>query len=138
MALSDVVLFAEYDDIMPDEYDQLPDEFRELFEMHDQQSQAHESVETTIRAMIGYERVAGRDGPVTFLEEFAGYLQADAFAGYDGIYAPKTGNDFRLARKKYSFTDIRDLASVATTSSILISVRELVRAARSTALQSRR
>lgn len=28
-----------------------------------------------------------RDGPVSFLEEFAGYLQADAFAGYDGIYA---------------------------------------------------
>lgn len=28
-----------------------------------------------------------RDGPVSFLEEFTGYLQADAFAGYDGIYA---------------------------------------------------
>jgi transposase len=28
-----------------------------------------------------------RDGPAEFLQEFAGYLQADAFAGYDGIYA---------------------------------------------------
>ncbi len=28
-----------------------------------------------------------RDGPASFLEEFEGYLQADAFAGYDGIYA---------------------------------------------------
>lgn len=28
-----------------------------------------------------------RDGPAEFLKEFAGYLQADAFAGYDGIYA---------------------------------------------------
>lgn len=28
-----------------------------------------------------------RDGPASFLEGFAGYLQADAFAGYDGIYA---------------------------------------------------
>lgn len=28
-----------------------------------------------------------RDGPATFLRDYAGYLQADAFAGYDGIYA---------------------------------------------------
>ena len=28
-----------------------------------------------------------RDGPATFLHEYRGYLQADAFSGYDGIYA---------------------------------------------------
>jgi transposase len=28
-----------------------------------------------------------RDGPVEFLKKFVGYLHADAFAGYDGIYA---------------------------------------------------
>jgi transposase len=28
-----------------------------------------------------------RDGPRTFLDGFAGYLQADAFGGYDGLYA---------------------------------------------------
>jgi hypothetical protein len=28
-----------------------------------------------------------RDGPVEFLKNFTGYLHADAFAGYDGIYA---------------------------------------------------
>jgi transposase len=28
-----------------------------------------------------------RDGPAEFLRDFTGYLQADAFAGYDGIYA---------------------------------------------------
>ena len=28
-----------------------------------------------------------RDGPSRFLEDFRGYLQADAFSGYDGIYA---------------------------------------------------
>jgi transposase len=28
-----------------------------------------------------------RDGPADFLADFAGYLHADAFAGYDGIYA---------------------------------------------------
>lgn len=31
-----------------------------------------------------------RDGPQTFLRGFCGFLQADAFSGYDGIYA---GND---------------------------------------------
>lgn len=28
-----------------------------------------------------------RDGPATFLGEYEGYLQADAYGGYDGIYA---------------------------------------------------
>jgi hypothetical protein len=28
-----------------------------------------------------------RDGPVKFLADYQSYLQADAFAGYDGIYA---------------------------------------------------
>lgn len=28
-----------------------------------------------------------RDGPAKFLENFSGYLQADAYGGYDGIYA---------------------------------------------------
>ena len=28
-----------------------------------------------------------RDGPLTFLQGFKGYLQADAFSGYDGVYA---------------------------------------------------
>src|SRR4051812_5825684 len=27
-----------------------------------------------------------RDGPATFLAQFAGYLQADAYSGYDGLY----------------------------------------------------
>ena len=36
-----------------------------------------------------YEATASRkrDGPMTFLGEFTGYLQADAFSGYDGVYA---------------------------------------------------
>jgi transposase len=34
-----------------------------------------------------------RDGPARFLANYAGYLQADAFSGYDGIYA---GSDGRI------------------------------------------
>ncbi|MBV9381553.1 MAG: IS66 family transposase [Streptosporangiaceae bacterium] len=29
-----------------------------------------------------------RDGPQTFLANYSGYLQADAFSGYDGLYLP--------------------------------------------------
>ncbi len=32
-----------------------------------------------------------RDGPATFLKNYRGYLQADAFNGYDGIYAGSNG-----------------------------------------------
>jgi transposase len=32
-----------------------------------------------------------RDGPAEFLKNFTGYLQADAFGGYDGIYAGSGG-----------------------------------------------
>jgi transposase len=34
-----------------------------------------------------YTPTHARDGPVRFLGDYCGYLQADAFAGYDGIYA---------------------------------------------------
>jgi transposase len=38
---------------------------------------------------IVYEATTNRsrDGPMTFLRDFNGYLQADAFGGYDGVYA---------------------------------------------------
>jgi transposase len=38
-------------------------------------------------AVFDYTPNRKRDGPATFLQDYAGYLQADAFAGYDGIYA---------------------------------------------------
>lgn len=38
-------------------------------------------------AVYDYTTSRKRDGPVTFLKDYRGYLQADAFAGYDGIYA---------------------------------------------------
>jgi len=38
-------------------------------------------------AVFDYTPNRKRDGPATFLQNYAGYLQADAFAGYDGIYA---------------------------------------------------
>ena len=37
--------------------------------------------------MFEFTRTRERDGPARFLEGFAGFLQADAYSGYDGIYA---------------------------------------------------
>ena len=38
-----------------------------------------------------------RDGPSRFLAGYAGYLQADAFSGYDGIYAGSGGKIIEVA-----------------------------------------
>jgi len=38
-------------------------------------------------SVYDYTTSRKRDGPAEFLRDFSGYLQADAFAGYDGIYA---------------------------------------------------
>ena len=42
--------------------------------------------------VFDYTPTRQRDGPMRWLASFEGYLQADAFAGYDGIYARGGGN----------------------------------------------
>jgi len=37
--------------------------------------------------VFDYTPTRQRDGPARFLGDYAGYLQADAFSGYDGLYA---------------------------------------------------
>lgn len=37
--------------------------------------------------VFDYTNSHKRDGPASFLKDYRGYLQADAFSGYDGIYA---------------------------------------------------
>jgi hypothetical protein len=39
--------------------------------------------------VFDYTRSRSRDGPARFLEKYSGYLQADAFGGYDCLYAGK-------------------------------------------------
>jgi len=62
-----------------------------------------------------------RDGPADFLKDFAGYLHADAFSGYDGIF---TGSDGRIlevacwAHARRKFFDARS-SSPAEASLIL-------------------
>jgi hypothetical protein len=68
-----------------------------------------------------------RDGPVQFLANYAGYLQADAFSGYDGIYA---GSDGRIrevacwAHARRKFFEARS-SSPADASLILEMIRRL-------------
>src|SRR6516165_8943735 len=45
--------------------------------------------------VFAYTPSRARDGPQQFLKRYRGYLQADAFGGYDGIYA--TGNVVEVA-----------------------------------------
>jgi len=68
-----------------------------------------------------------RDGPADFLKNFAGYLHADAFSGYDGIF---TGSDGRIvevacwAHARRKFFDARS-SSPTEASLILEMIRRL-------------
>jgi transposase len=68
-----------------------------------------------------------RDGPADFLKGFAGYLHADAFSGYDGIF---TGSDGRIlevacwAHARRKFFDARSSSPVEA-SLILEVIRRL-------------
>jgi transposase len=68
-----------------------------------------------------------RDGPAEFLKNYAGYLHADAFSGYDGIF---TGSDGRIvevacwAHARRKFFDARS-SSPAEASLILEIIRRL-------------
>jgi hypothetical protein len=64
-----------------------------------------------------------RDGPARFLASYAGYLHADAFSGYDGIY---TGSDGRIhevacwAHARWKFFDAR--SSSPTDASLILEI----------------
>jgi transposase len=49
-----------------------------------------------------------RDGPQTFLKGFRGYLQADAFGGYDGLYATGVTEVACWAHTRRKFVESRE------------------------------
>jgi len=56
-----------------------------------------------------------RDGPAAFLKDYRGYLQADAFNGYDGIYLESQGRIIEVgcwAHARRKFHESRRLDSV--------------------------
>jgi transposase len=68
-----------------------------------------------------------RDGPAQFLANYAGYLQADAFSGYDGIYTGSDGQILEVAcwaHARRKFFEARS-SSPAEASLILEMIRRL-------------
>jgi transposase len=68
-----------------------------------------------------------RDGPAQFLANYAGYLQADAFSGYDGIFTGSGGDIIEVAcwaHARRKFFDARS-SSPAEASLILEMIRRL-------------
>lgn len=60
-----------------------------------------------------------RDGPAAFLKDYRGYLQADAFSGYDGIYLESQGRIIEVgcwahARRKFHESRRLDSARMET------------------------
>jgi transposase len=66
-----------------------------------------------------------RDGPAEFLKNFSGYLQADAFAGYDGIYATQAVTEVACwAHARRKFYDART-TNAALAHEALARIRQL-------------
>jgi transposase len=68
-----------------------------------------------------------RDGPARFLADYAGYMHADAFSRYDGIYTGSDGQILEVACRAHArrkFFDARS-SSPAETSLILEIIRRL-------------
>jgi transposase len=61
--------------------------------------------------VFDYTASRARDGPKNFLRQFKGYMQADAFAGYDGIYANGQVHEVACwAHARRKFYESRDSA----------------------------
>ena len=78
--------------------------------------------------VFSYTPDRSRDGPVQFLKGWSGYLQADAFGGYDGIYAGQAGGRVTevacWAHARRKFYDARN-ADAATSTQALAYIRLL-------------
>jgi transposase len=69
--------------------------------------------------VFDYTASRKRDGPAEFLKNYRGYLQADAFGGYDGIYAGSNGQIVEAgcwahARRKFHESRRHDAARMET------------------------
>jgi transposase len=58
-------------------------------------------------AVYDYTADRSRDGPEKFLGEYKGYLQADAFSGYDRIYSRGVVEVGCFAHARRKFHEVR-------------------------------
>lgn len=72
--------------------------------------------------VFSYTPDRSRDGPVQFLKGWSGHLQADAFGGYDGIYAGQAGGRVTevacWAHARRKFYDARHSDAAASTQAL--------------------
>ena len=61
--------------------------------------------------VFDYTATHARDGPAAFLKDFRGYLQADAYGGYDGIYTGSQGAIVEVACWAHARNKFRDAES---------------------------
>jgi len=69
--------------------------------------------------VFDYTPTHQRDGPAAFLKDYRGYLQADAFSGYDGLYLESNGRIIEVAcwahaRRKFHESRRLDSARMET------------------------
>ncbi len=69
--------------------------------------------------VFDYTPTHQRDGPAAFLKDYRGYLQADAFSGYDGLYLESDGRIIEVAcwahaRRKFHESRRLDSARMET------------------------
>jgi hypothetical protein len=69
--------------------------------------------------VFDYTPTRQRDGPAAFLKDYHGYLQADAFSGYDGLYLESNGRIIEVAcwahsRRKFHESRRLDSARMET------------------------
>jgi transposase len=72
--------------------------------------------------VFAYTPSRSRDGPQQFLKGWSGYLQADAFGGYDGIYAGEAGGRVTevacWAHARRKFYDARNSDTAVATAAL--------------------
>jgi transposase len=61
--------------------------------------------------VFDYTTTHARDGPAMFLKGFQGYLQADAYGGYDGIYTGSNGTIIEVGCWAHARNKFADAAS---------------------------
>ncbi len=89
--------------------------------------------------VLEFTRTHEREGPATFLAGYRGYLQADAYNGYDGLYLPSGGGMIEVgcwqhARKRYkeaTKSDVRATCAMAFIKS-MYAVEDQIRKLRQT------
>ncbi|HTQ39767.1 MAG TPA: IS66 family transposase, partial [Pirellulales bacterium] len=92
-------------------------------------------------SVYDYTASRKRDGPANFLKDYQGYLQADAFAGYDGIYAAGSVKQvlcWAHARRKFFEAKAVQPREAHPALAFIGRLYELEREAKSLSVESRR